>query len=178
MDLSIKAVKETSAKSVVFQSKLMLIGLVLAIPSMQTNAATATSTMAVSTTVLTACLVTATPLAFGSYDIAGSAVNVSSTVGVTCTGSSSYTIALGTGGGSGATFASRKMSFGSNTLNYSIYTDATRTTVWGDGTAGTSTVSGTGSLGLVTHTAYGSIPASQSANAGLYTDSVSVTLNY
>ena len=178
MDRSINAVKAISVKSVLFQSKLVLIGLAFAIPSIQTNAATATSTMAVSAVVLTACSVAASPLTFGSYDVSGAAVNVSSTVGVTCTGGSSYTIALGVGGGSGATFATRKMSFGAGTLHYSIYTDAARTAVWGDGTGGSNTVSGTGSLGLVTHTAYGSIPAGQSANAGVYTDSVSVTLNY
>lgn len=178
MDLSVKAVKVTSLKSVLFQSKLALIVLSLAIPAIQTNAATATSTMAVSATVLTACSVAASPLTFGSYDVAGAAVNVSSTVEVTCTGGSSYTIALGVGGGSGATFASRKMSFGRGTLSYSIYTDAARTVVWGDGTGGSNTVSGTGSLSMVTHTAYGSIPAGQSTNAGVYTDSVSVTLNY
>lgn len=178
MDLSIKAAKVTSLKSVLFQSKLVLIGLAFAIPSIQTNAATATSTMAVSATVLTACLVTSTPLVFGVYDTSGAAINVSSTVGVTCTGNSSYTIALGAGTGFGATFAARKMSFGEATLDYNIYTDAAHTTVWGNGTVGGSTVSGTGTLGLVTHTAYGSIPAGQSTDAGVYTDSVSVTLNY
>lgn len=175
MDLSIKA---TNVKSVVFQSKLVLIGLVLATTSIQANSASAISTMPVTATVLTACLVAATPLAFGNYDISGAAVNVSSTVSVTCTGNSSYTIALGAGSGTGATFATRKMTFGANTLNYSIYTDSARTNVWGDGTSGSSTVAGTGTLGVTTHTAYGSIPAAQSANAGVYSDTVNVTLNY
>ena len=145
---------------------------------MQANSAVATSSMAVSANVLTACLVAATPLAFGSYDVAGGAVNISSTVSVTCTGNSSYTIALGAGSGSGATFATRKMTFGANTLNYSIYTDSARSSVWGDGTSGSNTVAGTGTLGVTTHTAYGSIPAAQPANAGAYSDIVSITLNY
>lgn len=178
MDRSIKAVKATSVKSVIFQSKLILIGLAIVITSMQASAATATATMPVSATVLTACLVAATPLTFGNYDIAGTAVSISSTVAVTCTGSSSYTVALGVGSGSGASFATRKMTYGAETLNYSIFTDAARTTVWGDGTSGSSTVAGTGTLGATTHTAYGTIPAAQSVNAGVYTDTVTVTLNY
>ena len=178
MDLSTKAVKVTSAKSVLFQSKLLLVALAIVIPSMQSQAATATNVITVSATVLSACLVTATPLAFGLYDTAGLAVNATSSVGVTCTGTTSYTIALGAGAGTGATFASRKMTDGTQMLNYSIYTNNSLTTVWGDGTAGSSVVSGTGTLGTVLHSVYGKIPAGQAVNAGVYSDAVTVTLTY
>lgn len=158
--------------------KALIIGLAFAIPSIQSQAATATSVMAVSATVLTACVVVATPLTFGSYDTTAGAVDASATVNVTCTGGANYTIALDTGAGTGATFASRKMTSGLNLLNYSVYSDTTHATVWGDGTLGSSVASGTGSLGTVSHTAYGRIAGSQAVNAGVYADVVTVTLNY
>jgi spore coat protein U-like protein len=70
------------------------------------------------------------------------------------------------------------MTSGLNLLNYSIYTNASHTTVWGDGTSGSSVVSGSGILGVTSHTAYGQIPASQTADAGVYADVVTVNLNY
>ena len=57
--------------------------------------------------------------------------------------------------------------------------------VWGDGTASTATVGGTGiglsNAGAITHTVYGQLPDStnnQSAPAGNYTDSITVTVEY
>ena len=79
-----------------------------------------------------------------------------------------------------ATFATRKLlsATGTEVIDYSIYTDDTHTTVWGDGSAGTSTVSGTGVLGTKSHTVYGRMPAGQSANQGIYADIINVTLTY
>jgi spore coat protein U-like protein len=143
------------------------------------QAATATGTFNVSATVLTSCTIAVLPLAFGNYDPAsGTDDDATTTATVTCTGASSYTIAMNVGIGSGATFATRKMTSGAATLDYSIYTDAARTTVWGDGTSSTSTVAGTGILGISTHTVYGRIPAGQSVDAGLYNDTITVTLTY
>src|SRR6266487_1298814 len=53
-------------------------------------------------------------------------------------------------------FIPRKMVNAGTLLNYNLYTDAARTTVWGDGTGGTVTVSGS-SNGSTTHTVYGRI---------------------
>jgi spore coat protein U-like protein len=135
--------------------------------------------MLVTATVLTSCLVSALPLVFGNYDPSNvTATTATTTASVTCTGASSYTLAMNAGTGSGATIATRKMTFGGSTLNYSIYTTGAHTTTWGDGTAGSATVPGTGLLGVTTHTIYGSIPPGQSPNAGAYTDTISITLTY
>lgn len=158
---------------------LLLATMIFATQTTTIQAATATGTFNVSATVLTACSIGVLPLAFGNYDPASlTDRDATTTATVTCTGASSYTIAMNVGTGSGATFASRKMTSGASTLNYSIYTTAARTTVWGDGTSSTSTVAGTGILGISTHTVYGRIPASQSVNAGLYNDTITVTLTY
>src|SRR5450830_108258 len=159
--------------------KIIFLSSLLLISSAQVQAATATTTMAVTATVLTSCLVTATPLVFGNYDPNSATANAAtSTTTTTCTGASSYTLSMNVGSGTGATFASRKMTFGASTLNYSVYTTAAHTTVWGDGTGGTGQVTGTGLLGSVNNTVYGLIPAGQSPNAGAYTDSITVTLSY
>lgn len=140
-------------------------------------AATATATMAVSATVLTTCVVAALPMVFGNYS-ATAASDATANLTVTCTPGTAYTIGLDAGIGSGGTVAQRAMSFLTNTLNYTLYTTAARTAVWGDGTGGTSTVTGTGTVVPQIVPVYGRIPAAQNAAPGLYVDTVTVTLTY
>lgn len=141
-------------------------------------AATATTTFAVTATVLQTCLVAASPLAFGNYDpTSATATNGNTTLLVTCTSSTPYTVGLSAGGGAGATVATRKLTNGGNTLNYSLYQDAGHTTVWGN-TVSTDTLAGTGTGLPVTHTVYGRIPALQAAVQGAYADTITVTVTY
>jgi spore coat protein U-like protein len=71
------------------------------------------------------------------------------------------------------------MTSGSNSLTYGLYTNAARTTVWGDGTGSTATVTNTGSGSAQNFTVYGRIPAGQTSTpAGIYADTVSVTITY
>ena len=140
--------------------------------------ATATTTMAVTTTVLNSCIVVATPLAFGSYDpTAGAAKTGTTTIAVTCTSGAPYNVGLDKGANGSAVNARLMKDSGSNTLPYSLYSDSGRTTIWGN-TPATDTVSGSGSGLLQSLTVYGSIPSGQTAPAGAYTDTVNVTVNY
>jgi spore coat protein U-like protein len=85
----------------------------------------------------------------------------------------SYTIGLGTGAG---TIAQRKMTSGTNGLNYNLYTDATYGTVWGASNVSGSTSSLTGNA---SHTVYGRIPASQvTVVPGTYADTIVVTVTF
>ncbi len=142
-------------------------------------AGTTTTTFSVSATVVSTCSVSATALAFGSIP---TPINVNvdgtSTITATCSANTPYTVALSTGVGTGATFASRKMSSGANTLSYTAYTDANRTTVWGDGTGSSSLSNQTGSGAAQTITVYGRVPAGQSPAIGSYTDTVTVTVTF
>jgi spore coat protein U-like protein len=71
------------------------------------------------------------------------------------------------------------MSQGANLLSYSLYTDAARTNVWGDGTGSTATIGNTGTGAVQNVTVYGRIPGSQSsAPPGSYADTISVTVTY
>ena len=139
------------------------------------EAATATSSILVTATVLSTCTVTASPLAFGNY--LGVQLDASTTLVVNCNPGTAYTVALGPGNGSGATAAARQMQgLSGATLTYALYQDASRTTVWGD-TTGANTLAGTGGLVPTTVTVYGRIPA-QAVPSGAYTDTVAVTLAY
>jgi spore coat protein U-like protein len=143
-------------------------------------AATATGVMTVTATVASTCIVSTSTLAFGSSSSAAiQAGNVDATgsVSVNCTTGSAYTIALDKGAGVGATLPIRKMTSGANTLNYTVYTDATRATIWGDGTA-SSTVPGTGTGAAQLISAYGRIFSAQTVPAAAYTDTINVTVSY
>lgn len=149
--------------------------------SSTTLAADASGTVSISASVTTDCTVGTSTLDFGSIsntDIQSGNVDATGTVTVTCTSGTGYTVKLGVGAGTGATFASRKMTSGANLLNYSIYDAAARTTVWGDGTGATATVTGTGSGSEQSITGYGRIFSGQTPIAATYTDTVSVTVSY
>lgn len=141
---------------------------------------TASNTFTVQAVINAACDVSATTLNFGAYNPASaSALTGTSTISVYCTGGSPYTTALNVGSG-GGTFATRTLLSGSNTLSFNLYRDAAYSQIWGDGTASTYTVAGTGS-GLLTAntlTVYGQIPISQDKPVGTYTSTITVTVTY
>ena len=70
------------------------------------------------------------------------------------------------------------MKSGANTLGYQLYLDSGRTTVFGDGTASSSTKSGTGSGSAQSISVYGRVPTLAGVVPGSYTDTVTVTITY
>lgn len=143
-------------------------------------AATATTAINVSATVVPTCSVSADALNFGGAipNPINSNVDAQSTVTTTCSSGAAYTIALSAGGGAGATFASRRMTSGPNTLLYSLYTDTGRSSVWGSGAAGSvlSNNAGTGAAQAIP--VFGRIPTGQSVPTGTYSDTVTVTVTF
>ena len=144
------------------------------------QAGSSNANLGVSATVNGSCTISTSPLAFGTVDtLSASPVLGTGGLSVACTNGSAWTASAGVGAGSGATFAARRMTSGANTLNYQIYTDSGRTTLWGDGTLSTSTIGGTGTGSTQAVTVYGRIPAGQTATpAGTYADTVAVTVTY
>jgi len=132
------------------------------------------------------CTVSAGNHAFGSYSpFSPSTVDSASTVQVSCSATIiavlvSYDIQLSTG--QSGTYSPRRMASGSNNLLYNLYTNSARTTVWGDGTAGTSIVSDSYLVVIGTtarnYSVYGRVPALQNAPPGSFADTITVTLNY
>lgn len=131
------------------------------------------------------CEVSATGVAFGSYDaISDQHVDTLGTITVTCTGTAgdsvSLELAMSAGNGS---FSGRHMTDGSRTMLYNLYKDASRSQVWGDGTGGTGTVTDSFTMAstveVKNYTVYGRIFGSQNQLVvQSYSDSVVVTLNY
>lgn len=141
-------------------------------------AATATGTFAVTATVVKACSISATALAFGNYDpTVGTPDDATSTISVHCTNGTQYNVGLNAGTAPGASVTSRKMSAGANVLNYSLYQDSGRATNWGN-TVGTDTLSGTAAASPASLTVYGRIPSGQNVPVGNFTDTITATITY
>jgi spore coat protein U-like protein len=123
-----------------------------------------------------------TTLNVSAYD-ASAAVNGSADLSVRCSNATLYTIKLG--GGLHGNIGQRLLrSAGGSVLEYNLFTNAARGTVWGD-TIGTNTVGGSGRGMSInnanTHTVFGTIAnsvANQDVPVGLYTDAVAVTVEY
>jgi spore coat protein U-like protein len=144
------------------------------------SAATVGTTLAANATVTANCTVSSSPLAFGNVNtISGSNVDGTGGLSVTCTNGTAWAASAGVGAGSGASFASRKMTSGANLLNYNLYTSSGYTTVWGDGTGSTATIGGTGSGSAQAVTVYGRVGSGQTTvPTGAYADTVAVTVTY
>jgi spore coat protein U-like protein len=84
--------------------------------------------------------------------------------------------------GSSNSFSQRTMNNLSDQLGYNLYTDAARSIVWGNGSPGTSVVSDGYLLGLGPvirdYPIYLQIPPSQFVPAGVYNDTITITLVY
>mgnify|MGYP000865334538 CR=1 FL=1 len=154
----------------------------------QASALTATSTFTATATLLKACTVSASNISFGNYTPGGGPLTGNSTISVRCTRTTPYTVALNAGSTAGGSFTQRLMAYGAETLQYNLYTNATFTTIYGDGSPGTGQNSGTGAgLGAAaqTYTAYGRLldstanqNAAPNAGATTYSDTVTVTVTY
>lgn len=141
-------------------------------------AATATTTFTVSATIAATCIInSAGNLNFGAQGVLSANVDQTSTISVQCTNTTPYTVGLDPGTGSGATVAVRKLTNGGATINYSLYSDSGRSTVWGE-TVSTDTVAGTGNGAAQSLTVYGRIPAQTTPAPNTYSDTITVTVTY
>lgn len=132
------------------------------------------------------CSIGATDLAFGPYRYNGPAVDATATVSIhSCVddgdASVSYEISIGTGASND--YADRTMAGPGAQLRYNVYADPGHMMVWGDGSGGTTTVTGgfvvaPGSTSA-SHTVFGRIPGQQdNLVPGTYSDSLAVTIDY
>jgi|CXWL01.1.fsa_nt_gi spore coat protein U-like protein len=146
------------------------------------SAASSTTSFQVTATVLATCSVSASDLAFGTVNPLGGNLDQTTTLSVACTTSTAYTVGLSAGSTSGATIAQRRMASGSNFINYNLYTDVGRSSIWGNSAVSPTWVSGTGAgLGAPqTLTVYGRVPSGQTDLAvGSYSEpAIAVTVTY
>lgn len=155
------------------------IGLTLAMAG-TAQAATKTASFNVTATVSKNCVISANPLALGTFD-GSNDLTASSTIAVRCTSGTTYNVDLSQG--SSTSFAARRMFNGTDSLVYNLYTDTTYANIWGDGTSSTSRVPGTGT-GFVTATnltVAGRLLAADNTGAvpaGNYTDTIVASIVY
>ena len=149
-----------------------LIAAALLLTSSFASALTASNTFQVTATVISSCTVSGTTLNFGNTIdplAAASPLDATSTLSVTCSNTTPYTVALNAG---------------SRSLPYQLYLDTGRSSVWGDGTAssatvpGTGTGTGTGTGSEQTLSIYGRLPSLANVAPGAHTDTVTVTIPY
>lgn len=150
---------------------LIVIGLVLILSAVSAMAQTTdTSALSATATVMGSCRLTSvTNLDFGTYDPTNT-VNDDDGVGdftFRCTRGTNYDLYI-----SGA----RTMTDGTDTLNYDLYQDLGRTTVWASASPGTTGTSANNAPN--TTDIYGRIPALQDVQAGAYSGTVTVTVEY
>lgn len=108
-----------------------------------------------------------------------SAIDRTTTFGLTCTNHTAWNIGLNNGlYASGSTRRMRQGTTGNYTyVSYEMYRDSSRSIRWGN-TVGTDTLSGTGTGSAQTLTIYGRVPSPQTPPAGNYSDTVTITITY
>jgi spore coat protein U-like protein len=157
------------------------IGVLVASSDSSVVAGSATANLQVSATVSANCTISTAPVAFPSYDPivthAGANDDGTGTVTITCTKGTAATIGLGLGGN--ASGSQRRMKDATTDyLNYALYLDAARTTVWGSASPNLLTPAAAPDKTPRPFTVYGRIPSAQDVPAGAYTDTVVATVNF
>ncbi|MDR5760207.1 spore coat protein U domain-containing protein [Caballeronia sp. LZ035] len=144
-----------------------------------TSNATALSFLVVAP-VINDCSLSATNINFGASGVLNGALTATGTLSVACTNNDSYSIALSAGSGTGASVADRRMTKngGTEQVKYQLYTNASFSTPWGDGTNGTSVISAFGTGSNQGITVYGRVPPQTTPSAGTYTDTIVATITY
>jgi spore coat protein U-like protein len=131
------------------------------------------------------CSITVLPtLGFPNYDVfAGGPTLTSGIARIRCTGSGSlpsFTVGMGQSATSGS-ISGRQMSQqgAGNTgrLNYNIYKDGGYSSLWGDGTGGTTPLVVTNPSGTTQVPIYGKIDPGQDAPVGNYKDTVVMSVD-
>src|SRR5579859_2573612 len=114
-----------------YLTTLAAASIALAFPSAGWSA-TKTATFTVQATVISDCsIINAPNINFGNVGVMTANLDITSTLTVSCTPGTTYTLALDGGSVSGSTVANRLMSQGANTLQYQLYRDSGRTQTWG-----------------------------------------------
>lgn len=140
------------------------------------QAASVSANFNVTATVATSCAVSASDLAFGSYDAAANTdALATSAISVTCSLLTPYAISLDNG--TNASGATRRMGSGASRLTYEIFRDVGLTGIFGLATSSLG-ISGIGTGFAIPSVVYGKIPKNQAVAPGSYTDQITVTVDY
>lgn len=163
---------------------LLLLGALLALPLAPARAAPPPGGRPGGST-SSLCRIEATQMAFGTYNSrAASAQDITATITVACVAlgprasAVSFTVTPLESAATG-----RGMRNGGRQMRYQLYVDAARTRPWGDGTAGTTALQGSGTVApsvplRASFTLYGRVLARQQLQAGSYVDTIPLQLRW
>ena len=156
-----------------YLAKLLLAGVAASVMGAAAHAATATSQFNAQIQIQADCVVNSpNVLDFGTVGLLNSNVDTSMNFTVQCTNGVNYTIAMDDGANNSGSI--NRMKNGTEFVQYEIYQDAARSTVWD----ATSTKTGVGNGDPQTHTVYGRVPPQTTPSAGTYVDTVTITVSY
>lgn len=165
----------------VFGAAIALGAVVAGLGEHTATAGTASSNFSVTATVIATCTISTTTFAFGNYDpLSGTALDATNNVTLTCSKGTAWSLDLNEGlnAGAGSTPAVpvRRMSGGTEFLNYGFYSDPARTLNWG---TPTNRPSGTAAnKNPFTVPIYGRVPSGQDNTTGAYSDTIQATVNF
>jgi len=126
------------------------------------------------------CTISVTSVNFGTYNVfGGSATDSTGTITIFCN-NQAHNISVTLSKGASSTYNARTMLRGGEALSYNLFRDAARSSIWGDGTGGTSTYTDNNPPNAtnITLTVYGRVPAGQDVSAGSYSDTVAAVINF
>ena len=125
-----------------------------------------------------ACTISTTAVSFGSYNVFSASPNdATGQVTFRCSPPLPPLVTIQLDKGGASSFNPRQMRKGSETLNYNLYLDSTRSTIWGDGTGGTQAYTQSNPPASSQNAnIYGRIPAGQDVSAGTYSATVTATI--
>lgn len=138
------------------------------------------------------CSIATTGVSFGVYDISLVGPNDSSgNITVTCSyvapgAATAVNFEASLSAGASGSYTPRQMASGPGRLDYNLFLDAARSSIWGDGLSGTGIATGElrvgPGVGNGTRSAqlplYGRVPAQQAVPMGTYSDTIVVTLTF
>lgn len=142
-----------------------------------TLAASGTFGFSANATVVNNCNISATNITFTPAALLNTALTASGTITAQCTNGDAYKITLD-GGSNGTVGARNMLRTGGAKIGYQLYIDQQFATPWGDGTAGTSAATGTGTGLAQVMSVYGRVPAQTTPAPGTYTDTITATISF
>lgn len=153
-------------------------GILLALLPLAGMAATKTATFQVRLTLANDCTISAADLDFGTQGVLVANIDQTSTVSVTCTPGTAYSVGLDAGSAAGSTIANRLLIGPAGaTVQYRLFRDTGRTQNWGN-TPATDTVSGSGNGSAQSITVYGRVIPQTTPAAGAYSSNVIATITF
>lgn len=151
-----------------------------AAPGLAAAQAGPTANFNVTLTITANCVIAANNLAFGSHGVLATAVTGNTTLNVTCSNTTPYTVGLSAGTGTGSTGTTRFMSgTGSNTqtVAYQLYQPGSQTVVWGDAQVA-DRVSGVGNGSAQPLVVNGAVPVQTTPAPDNYSSTVTATVYF